>query len=344
VTGSAKSRTALETLLRWVNAGRRASERITLNKLRALVTLHERYLEKRVRLHKSGGYERLTCQCKTDRMVLTTRNRPWRVLEDLGYRSRPPQRLWDQSYRSISRFRGTKSIREINVEHQPNAGWLAPYRITILPQDATGIEVQDFQSIQEILPDLKIVLKEIAVDFPLDSIIDTDYVRRHLLSGKMWLRRASNEDKFHQRWGPSGGRMAVRAYAKWEASTMRLELELRAPFLRDKKIKDIFDFQRLAGIILAKKHIWFARIDEKKLVSRLRRNGITREEQREILRQVKTREASLWETLRYLRRTVRVKNVRRVLVPISEMNEVIEQGLRTWAAQWPSAPTRLGTK
>ena len=339
-----KMRLAQEALLRWMNTGRSVGEKLTIRMLLALLTLQERYVHMRKQLHEDGGYGRLECDCKTDRMVLTTQNRPWRVLEDLGYRSRPPQRLWDQSYRSISRFRGTKSIREINVEHQPNAGWLAPYRITIIPRDATGIEPQDFRSIVEMLPDLKIVLLELALDFPLDSMIDTDYVRRHFLSGKMWLRRTSNENKFHQRWGPSTGRMAVRAYAKWEASTMRLELELHARFLRDKEIMDLFDFRRLAGIILAKKHIWFGQIDEKKLVSRLRRNGITREEQREILRQVKTREASLWETLRYLRRTVHLKNVRRFLVPVSEMNQAVEQGLRKWAAHWPTAPTRLGKK
>jgi hypothetical protein len=344
VNGANKMRHAQEALLRWINAGRKAGEQLTIRMLLALLTLHERYLEKRLHLHKNGGYERLTCECKTDRMVLTTPNRPWRVLEDLGYRSRPPQRLWDQSYRSISRLRGTKSIRDINVEHQPNAGWLAPYRITIIPRDATGVEPQDFRAIVEVLPDLKIVLLEIALDFPLDSIIDTDYVRRHLLSGKMWLRQASNQNKFHQRWGPSTGRMAVRTYAKWAASTMRVELELHARFLRDKEVKDLFDFQRLAGIILSKKHIWFGQIDEKKLMAQLRRKGIGKEEQRKILQQVETREPSLWEILRFLRRTTGLKNVRRLLRPLDDVNQVIADAIGKWAAQWQANPTRLVKK
>jgi hypothetical protein len=339
-----KMRMAQEALLRWMNTGRKVGEQLTIRMLLALLTLQERYVHMRKQLHEHGGYKRLECDCKADRMVLTTRNQPWRVLEDLGHRSRPPQRLWDQSYRSISRMRGTKSIREINVEHEPNAGWLAPYRITIIPGDETGIEVQDFRAILEMLPDLKIVLLEIAADFPMDSMIDTDFVRRHLLSGKMWLRRGSSENKFHQRWGPSTGRMVVRTYAKWAASTMRLELELHARFLRDKEIKDLFDFQRLAGIILAKKHIWFGQIDEKKLMAQLRRNGIGKEEQRQILQQVKTRETSLWEVLRFLRRTTGLKNVRRLLRPLDDVNQVVADAFEKWAAQWQAKPTRLVKK
>ena len=137
--------------------------------------------------------------------------------------------------------------------------------------------------------------------------------------------------------------MALRAYAKWETSSMRVELELHARFLRAKQIKDIFDFQRLAGI-LARRHIWFAQIDEKKLAARLRRNGINAQRQREIVQQVKSRESSLWETLRYLRRKVHLKNARRLLVPVSDVNRVVEDGLRTWAAQWPTVPTRVGKK
>jgi hypothetical protein len=339
--GADKLRHTLETLLHRMRATRRGvGKQTTVKMLIALLTLQERYVETRNRLRKNG-YERLTCNCKSDRMVLTTQNPPWRVLEDLDYRSRPPQRLWNRNYRLVSRLKGKKSIREINVEHEPNAAWLSPYRITIIPGDDTGVEVQDFRSIQEILPDFKIVVMEIAFDFPIDSVVDVAYVRRHLLSGKMRLPLGTDVNLFHQRWGRAAASKADRVYTKWNTSKLRLELELHARFLRQHKIVDIFDFRRLIEILIPH-HIFFAQLRTDKLIERLRRNAVAAREIRNVLHAVKKREDSLWETLQYLRRTVHLKNVRRLLLPISEMNQVVEQGLRTWAAQWPTSATRLG--
>jgi hypothetical protein len=334
---------ALETLLRCINAGRTVSQRITLKMLLALLTLQQRYDEVRRECRKQGRCAGLACKPKADRVVLTATRIPLPALEDAGYRALAPRSLWKRQYGFITRLKGPKSIREIRIEHERNAHWLAPFRITLIPRDESGLLPGDFRMLLELLPDFKLVLVEIAFDFPLDSILDVDFVSRHLLSGKMWLKQAVNQDKYHVKWGAPTGSKAVRAYAKWEVSAMRVELELRAPFLRSRKINDIFDFYRLPAI-LAKDHIWFTQIDEAKLVARLRRNGMDMEEQRALLQQVKTREGSLWETLKFLRRTLRLTNVRRLLRPLDEINEVVEQGLRTWAAQWPAAPTRLGKK
>jgi hypothetical protein len=338
-----KMRDAQETLLRWMNAGRRASEQITRKMLLARLTLQERYTDTRKQLRKEGGYERLTCECKLDRVVLTARNLSWRSFRDLGYRDFTPQRLWNQNYRFVRRLKGSGSIRSINIEYEPNAAWLAPFRITIIPRDETGVGVQDLRSILELIPDLKIVLMEIAFDFPIGSVVDVAYVRKHLLSGKMWLPLGTDADPFHQRWGRAASSKTDRVYAKWSTSKLRFELELHARFLRQHRIADIFDFLRLVEILIPR-HISFSQLDEGKLIERLQRNGVTPSEIRNVLHAMKEREDSLWETLRYLRRRVHLKNVRRLLVPVSEMNQVVEQGLRTWAAEWPSTPTRLGKK
>ncbi len=187
MTTANKKRAAAETLLRMMNASRKGTQRMTLKTLFALLSLQERYSETRKRLQKEGGYKPLTCECKLDVVILTASHFPFAAFRDLGYRVPAPERLWRQFYGLVTRLKGMKSVREINVQHGPNKPWLAPCRITIIPRDASGVVVQDFQSILELLPDFKIVLMEVAFDFPLDSVVDVDYVRKHFLSGKMNL-------------------------------------------------------------------------------------------------------------------------------------------------------------
>jgi hypothetical protein len=57
---TAKMRAAQETLLRRLNAGgRRLGKQTTVKMLLALLSLHERYLETRVRLHRGSAYTRM---------------------------------------------------------------------------------------------------------------------------------------------------------------------------------------------------------------------------------------------------------------------------------------------
>jgi len=102
-----------------------------------------------------------------------------------------------------------------------------------------------------------------------------------------------------------------------------------------------FDFQRLPEI-LANDHIRFAQIDDTKLAARLRRNGIVSQKQQDILRQVKNREASLWELLKFLRKRMHLTIVRRLLRPVDDVNGIIEGALATLAAAWPVRPARFG--
>jgi hypothetical protein len=339
MTTANKKRAAGETLLRLMNASRKGTQRLTLKTLFALLSLQERYSETRKRLEKKGGYEQLTCECKLDVVILTASHFPFAAFKDLGYRVPAPEGLWRQRYSFVTRLKGTKSIREINVEHGPNKPWLPPFRITIIPRDASGVVVQDFQSILELLPDFKIVLLEVALDFPLGSLIDVDYVRKHLLSGKMNL--PCGTDPFHQRY--PGASRTIRAYAKWESDKSRWEMALGSRFLRGEEIEDIFDFQHL-GEILAPKYVLFARLNRTKVLNVVDKGRFTARRKAEIRAALKAREGSLWETLRYLRQNVGLKNTQRYLIPLTETNDVVKEALKKWAAVWPTAPTRLGKK
>jgi hypothetical protein len=234
---------------------------------------------------------------------------------------------------------GTGSVKSIVIEHRRRAGWFAPFRITVIPRDATGLREEDLRTILELLTDPTFSLLEIAFDFPIWSVIDVDYVRRFGLFGKTWSPAGWNPT--HQKYGGTRGSKIVKVYAKWEIDALRVELELRSRFLRRHGITDIFDFGRLAEILVGR-HIYFGRMNTDKLIERLQKFRSAK--QQNILEHVANGARSLWETLRYLRQKVGLENTRRLLTPIHEVNRVIDEASLAWAGQWPKTPARLGAQ
>jgi hypothetical protein len=235
------------------------------------------------------------------------------------------------------------SIRKIFIESAPNVGWLPKFRISIIPRDATGLLLEDFRFILELIPEFKFVLVEIACDSPLDCIVDTSFVRRHMLAGKTRLRPGGNA--LHERWGSARSSKVVRAYAKFEASAFRIELQLHARFLRKHKINHTSDFAKLATI-LSNRHIYFAALNDNKLQEHLRRSSLPHKTKTALLKTAAKSRKSLWSTLRLLRRNGHLVNVRRLLVPLPDMNRIVVAALNQWATKWEkhSTPRNLGEK
>ena len=300
-------------------------------------TLKRHYLAQRRDLRRAGSYEILRCLVKLDRIVITAIAVTLEALCAIpGYRAKKTKRLWRQLYGEVTRIYGTGSIREIIIESGPNVGWLPKFRITIIPRDPTGLLFQDLCFILELIPNFKLVLVEIAFDFPLESVVDTLFVRRHMLCGKTHLRPGGNT--LHERWGSARSSKIARAYAKFEASSFRIEFQLNARFLRKHGINHASDFPKLATI-LSSHHIYFAALDGTKLREHLRRSALPHKTKTEILKTVAKSRKSLWSTLRLLRRTWHFANVRRLLTPLPEMNSVVVAALNQWATQWQKHST-----
>jgi hypothetical protein len=316
----------------------------TTNKMEAAArTLQRHYLAERLDLRQAGNYGALQCTVKLDRIIITAREVPLQELGKIpGYRAKPAKCLWKKLYREVIRIYGTGSIRKIFIESGPNVGWLPKFRIAIVPVDTTGLLLEDLRLILELLPQFKIVLLEVALDFPLRSVMDTSFVRQHLLCGKTWMRAGGTA--LHQRWGSARGSKVIRAYVKVEASSFRIEFQLNARFLRQHGLNDTFDFPKLATI-LPRHHIYFAALDQRKLREKLQRSGLPHRTRTEILRTVAMSRKSLWSTLRLLRRKWRFANVRRLLSPLPEVNGVVVTALNEWAAQWQTqSPLRAVDK
>jgi hypothetical protein len=303
-------------------------------------TLQRRYPAERRDLRRDGSYEPLKCDVKLDRLVLTAIAVSLQALCGIpGYRAKPPRRLWKKLYSVVDRILGTGSIHKIVIESGPNARWLAPFRITIEPNDETGLLFQDLALILELLPQFKIVLLELALDFPIQSVVDPWFVRRHLLCGKTWMRAGGTA--LHEKWGTFRSSKVVRSYAKFAILRFRIEFQLHARFLRQHGINHAFDFPKLATI-LPRKHVYFASLDNRKLREHLRRSALPHKTKTAILKSVAESRKSLWSTLRLLRRKWRFANVRRLLVPLPEMNGIVVSALNRWATQWQATSSLRG--
>ena len=121
-------------------------------------------------------------------------------------------------------------------------------------------------------------------------------------------------------------------YARFDTDALRIEFEFHSSFLRRHGINHPADFANLATIL--RSHIVFAKLNEKKLVPQLQRNGSSEQEIQNILGQMEDRDEWLYDVLRYLRQRVSLQNVRRVLVPLDEMNQIVRNATKRWAAQW----------
>jgi hypothetical protein len=320
----------------------RLGKKFTAKMRAATIALARMYEVLRQRLRDSGRYEPLTCVCKIDRAVFTTKTLSWKAILGIpGYVVQKSTRLWKKDYKFARRIRGTDSVSEVVIAFEPTASWLAPFRITIIPRDRTGLRCQDIQLLVELLPGAELKILEVAWDFPSGSVVDLDYVRRFGLFGSTWLEPGTNP--YHDKWGGVGSKV-VRAYFKWETFQFRIELELHVQLLREHGIGDVFDFRKLVPALIPD-HVRFARLDETKLLRALHRSGLSPAERPSVRRRVKQKaQTSLWGALRYLREKAQLRNTQRLLVPVPDMNHAIRKALEKMVAQWPARPARLGEK
>jgi hypothetical protein len=90
-----------------------------------------------------------------------------------GFRSlqstwiRPPKPGEFRAYGRAHWFQRIGSGMKFCVESNPREPWLAPYSVSIFADDETGLLPDEVFSLRELMPEAKLTLLEIAVDFPL---------------------------------------------------------------------------------------------------------------------------------------------------------------------------------
>jgi hypothetical protein len=242
-----------------------------------------------------------------------------------------------QAYGRAQWFIDHKSGLKASVEYEPKEPWLAAYAITFYADDRSGLVRDRVLSILAELPPAELKKVEVAVDFAMTTPVDRNYVKRYGLFGKS-KRDRKGVNTAGDWWGSRRGGKRVVSYLKHVIAAQRIEFKVRGRFFKQYGIRDILDFAKFTEI-LPRRHLLFARLDERKLITRLSIMGINARERLRILRDVRQRSGDLGAALDYLRQVVGVKNVRRLLVPL-KTNTLVLEAFKRFAAEWAVAPRR----
>jgi hypothetical protein len=230
---------------------------------------------------------------------------------------------------------------QLYLESDRQNGWLAPYSVTLIADDRTGLLAEEVIRILAAMPTARLTMIELAFDFSPATNVTQSFVLKHGVFGKSW-RDLSTTNSVGHWWGAKKGGKRVKSYFKDEICGHRVELMMRSRFLNHYGIRSVYDFRRFVDL-LPTHHVWFARLDEGKLIERVRGGGLSAEKTLRILRVIRKEREDLSKVLGYLRRDVGLKNVRRLLVPLPE-NLLVLDALNEWAAKWPAAPARVRRK
>jgi hypothetical protein len=244
-----------------------------------------------------------------------------------------------QAYGRVHWFQDRQSEMKICVESNKQEPWLADYRISFYADDSTGLEAGLLLSVLELMTRTKLTFCEFALDFSPLSQVDRVYVRRRTVFGKS-RRDLTSTNPVGEWWGSRRGTKRIVSYFKSSICAHRIEFKLRTRFLRNYGIHDVLDLPKLTKS-LSRRHILFVRVEKCRVEKRLQSSGFAAAEIAKVLEEVRKLENDLFAALSYLRRVIGLKNVRRLLIPLST-NRLVRQALEKVAADWPKTATRPG--
>jgi hypothetical protein len=69
-------------------------------------------------------------------------------------------------------------------QHSRIKPWLAPWKITVIPDDRLGLSADEMLNVVQHCPRYRVILVEVAVDFPQDSIVNRRFVLKYGTFGK----------------------------------------------------------------------------------------------------------------------------------------------------------------
>jgi hypothetical protein len=281
------------------------------------------------------------CEVRLDRLELTASG----ISEDLvleipGLRRKAKHFVRPQSpkdfvaYGRVTTIVGTNSIRKMTIQSDRRMRRLAHCKVTLIARDKTGLQPEDVLAVVNLLPDSRLVMAEVAFDFGWRSGVDGAFVRAHALFGKARPNQIGTR-RCWDCWGARKAAKFVRSYFKQELGVHRLELQMNRRFLRRHGINDVSGLSRLVKV-LPVHHIWFAKLDHKRVRRQLRNAGWSPRDRERITERVREAEGNLHDQLAVLRRKGSLENVRRVLVSMP-VNKLVRQALRKWAKTWANA-------
>ena len=274
------------------------------------------------------NYSAVGCVVRLDRVLLAAsgprvqRNVPrldgYKVIKDIFVPRQTTVATYARS-RELRSPLGTK----IYWQYQKQNGWLAPWRITLVPDDRRGLCRAELDAIVARCRWYRLVLVEIAFDFDT-TVMSREFVRRHALFGKCRFRNTGADGTRY--YGSRKSNKLIRCYLKSTTNGYRIELELHSGFLRAHDILKANQLMKLA-VILFPQHIRFVQMNWKSLRWYLiRKFGNKRG--RAIFRRARRKRRFIHNVCRFLRRKG-IRNVHRFLQPLT-LNKTLREALDVW--------------
>jgi len=88
------------------------------------------------------------------------------------------------TYARSRQYQRTTNDAKIFWQYQRLKGWLKPWKITMVADDASGLSYEEIGEVLKYCRYYRFLTVEIAVDFPLSVGIDKGFVRQHAVFGK----------------------------------------------------------------------------------------------------------------------------------------------------------------
>ncbi len=216
---------------------------------------------------------------KLDRVQIAAQTRQGKLPPIPGFQTLKDHFIRAQTVLSMfSRVRQCQNPRsgtQIFLQYRPLRPWLPPAKLTIIGDDLTGLERPELERVVEAFADYRLLLVEVALDFPAGSGVNAGFLRRH---GRFGRSRFNENYRFPRslRWGSRKSSKLIRAYTKPAVRGFRVELELHSAWLRERNIQQLADLGRLPSLLYPH-HIEFlgpsAQVDQvnKRVYAALRR-------------------------------------------------------------------------
>jgi hypothetical protein len=246
-----------------------------------------------------------------------------------GYRvvaeKRTPRQTTIKTYALRTELVNECTGTRLFIQHDPQQPFLAPIKITIVPEDGAGFHYSDLMPIVAVCRDYRLVTLEMAFDCHPDARIDHEYVRRHARFGKS-RGRDDRGGPDQLRYGARHSGKLVRCYQKAKLGAYRVELELHSQLLRQHGIRRIENLDKAQFVFPG--HIRFVTPSWKRLFRFLNRKfGAQRAEA--ILSAAKRHAPSLPCLCAYLR-SKGICNVHRFFDD-TRINREVNRALQEWA-------------
>lgn len=98
------------------------------------------------------------------------------------------------TYARSRQYQSTTNNAKIFWQYQQLKGWLKPWKITMVADDASGLSYKEVQQVLKYCRYYRFLTIEIAVDFCISVGINKQFVRQHAVFGKSH-RRANRREK-----------------------------------------------------------------------------------------------------------------------------------------------------